>query len=171
MNYFLDIPILDIIIKLLIALVLGLFLGIERVWAGKIAGMRTYALVSMGSALFIIISSEIVSLYPSALGIDPTRIASQIIVGVGFLGTGLIFTKGTKLMGLTTATGLWVAAGIGMAVGFGLYGTAIVATLLTLFTFTVLWFLEQKIRISKKAQMEKELKEEGEEATELDNGL
>jgi putative Mg2+ transporter-C (MgtC) family protein len=171
MDYFLDIPILDIIIKLLVALVFGLLLGVERVWAGKIAGMRTYALVSMGSALFIIISSEIVDLYSSIGGIDPTRIASQIIVGVGFLGTGLIFTKGTKLMGLTTATGLWVAAGIGMAVGFGLYGTAIVATLLTLFTFTVLWFLEQKIKISKKAQIEKEVKEEEKETTDLDNEL
>lgn len=171
MDYFLDIPILDIIIKLLVALVFGLLLGVERVWAGKIAGMRTYALVSMGSALFIIISSEIVDLYSSIGGIDPTRIASQIIVGVGFLGTGLIFTKGTKLMGLTTATGLWVAAGIGMAVGFGLYGTAIVATLLTLFTFTVLWSLEQKIKISKKAQIEKEVKEEEKETTDLDNEL
>jgi putative Mg2+ transporter-C (MgtC) family protein len=166
MNYFLDLPILDIVIKLLVALVLGLSLGIERVWAGKIAGMRTYALVSMGSALFIVISIEIANIYSSVGSLDPTRIASQIIVGVGFLGTGLIFTKGSKLMGLTTATGLWVAAGIGVAVGFGLYGTAIVATLLTLFTFTVLWFLEQKIKISKKAKMEKEL-EGGEDINEL----
>ncbi|HPK13943.1 MAG TPA: MgtC/SapB family protein [Candidatus Paceibacterota bacterium] len=160
MNYFLDLPILDIIIKFLIALVLGLFLGAERVWAGKTAGMRTYALVSMGSALFVAISTEIVNIYSAVGGIDPTRIASQVIVGVGFIGTGLIFTKGTKLMGLTTATGLWVAAGIGIAVGFGLYAMALIATVLTLFTFTVLWFLEQRVKLSKKAQAEKEMAEE-----------
>ena len=160
MNYFIDLPILDIIIKFLVALVLGLSLGVERVWAGKTAGMRTYALVSMGSALFIAISTEIVNIYSAVGGIDPTRIASQVIVGVGFLGTGLIFTKGTKLMGLTTATGLWVAAGIGIAVGFGLYAMALIATVLTLFTFTVLWFLEQKVKLSKKAQAEKEMSAE-----------
>ena len=77
---------------------------------------------------------------------DPLRIASNIIVGVGFLGAGMIIFKDHQLTGLTTASGLWVAAGIGTAVGFGLYNLAIVATVLTLFVFTVLWYLESKIK-------------------------
>jgi putative Mg2+ transporter-C (MgtC) family protein len=80
---------------------------------------------------------------------NPLHIVAQIIVGVGFIGTGLIFTKDNKLMGLTTATGLWVSAGIGMACGFGLYKLAIVATILTLFIFIVLWFLEEQLKKTK----------------------
>jgi putative Mg2+ transporter-C (MgtC) family protein len=136
----------DIFIKLLIALVLGMIIGLERVWAHKTAGMRTYALVSMGSALFIVVSEALAANYLNFGGLDPARIASQIIVGVGFIGTGLIFTKDSKLMGLTTATGLWVAAGIGMAAGFGFTNIAVSATILTLFIFVVLWFIENEIK-------------------------
>ncbi len=137
------------ILPLFIALVLGLVIGTERVWAHKTAGMRTYALVAMGSCLFVLVSIEAVKLYNTFTGISPLYIAAQIIVGVGFIGTGLIFTKESKLMGLTTATGLWVCAGIGMACGFGIYTLAIIATLLTLFIFTVLWFLEQQLKKTK----------------------
>ena len=70
------------------------------------------------------------------------RVASQVVVGVGFLGAGLIIFQGNKLRGLTTAAGLWVAAGLGMAVGFGLYGVALLVTALTLATFTLLWQVE-----------------------------
>ena len=140
---------LDIIIKLSFALVLGGIIGAERVWAHKTAGIRTYALVSMGSALFVLVSGELVKFYSGFGGMNPLMIVAQIVVGVGFIGTGLIFTKDSKLMGLTTATGLWVSAGIGMASGFGLFSLAVVATTLTLFIFVVLWFLEHLIRKSK----------------------
>jgi len=124
-------------------------IGIERVWAHKTVGMRTYALVSMGAALFVIISESIAIKYFAVGNFDLTRIASQIIVGVGFLGTGVIFSKESKLMGLTTATGLWVSAGIGMAAGFKLFDIAIIATVLTLFIFIVLWFVEDRLKKSK----------------------
>ncbi len=140
---------LDILTHLGVALILGMIIGMERVWAHKTAGMRTYALVAMGSALFVLISEEVVKMYIGLPGLNPTMIVAQIIVGIGFIGTGLIFTKENKLMGLTTATGLWVSAGIGMACGFGLYSLALVATVLTLFIFIVLWFLEEKLRKSK----------------------
>ncbi|MEK7558578.1 MAG: MgtC/SapB family protein [Patescibacteria group bacterium] len=143
----------DFLVKLFVAVVLGMALGLERVVAHKTAGMRTYALVSMGSALFVIISEMVSMNYINASGInlDPLRLASNIIVGVGFLGAGLIIFKDSQLVGLTTATGLWVAAGIGTAVGFGLYSLAVVATALTLFVFTVLWYVESRIkRISDK---------------------
>lgn len=152
MENILDVTTLDIITKLLIALLLGGVIGAERVWAHKTAGIRTYALVSMGSALFVLVSGEMVSAYANFNGMNPLMIISQIVVGVGFIGTGLIFQKDSKLMGLTTATGLWVSAGIGMASGFGLFKIAIIATILTLFIFTILWFLENLLRKSKYIQ-------------------
>jgi putative Mg2+ transporter-C (MgtC) family protein len=138
-----------IISRLLAALFLGVLIGTERVWAHKTAGMRTYALVAMGSALFIIISEAMVLKYVGIGGFDPMRMASQIVVGIGFIGTGLIFSKDSKVMGLTTATGLWVSAGIGMACGFGLFKIAIIATILTVFVFMFLWLIEEKIKQSK----------------------
>jgi len=139
----------EISLRLLIALLLGMIIGTERVWAHKTAGMRTYALVSMGSALFVIISNEMINAYAGFPGMNPLMIVAQIVLGVGFLGTGLIFTKDSKLMGMTTATALWVSAGIGMATGFGLFNIAIVATILTLFIFIVLWFVEERLRKTK----------------------
>lgn len=149
MENFLSITTVDIIVRLSIALLLGMIIGTERVWAHKTAGIRTYALVSMGSALFVIISNEMVKYYTGFSGLNPLMISSQIVVGIGFLGAGLIFTKDSKLMGLTTATGLWVSAGIGMAAGFKLFNIAITATLLTLFIFIVLWFVEEYLKKSK----------------------
>jgi putative Mg2+ transporter-C (MgtC) family protein len=135
--------------RLFVALILGMLIGVERMWAHKTAGMRTYALVSMGSALFVITSSEIVAAYANFSGLNPIMIIAQIVVGVGFLGTGVIFSRDSKLMGMTTASSLWVSAGIGMAAGFGLFSTALIATLLTLFIFTVLWFIEDRLKKSK----------------------
>jgi putative Mg2+ transporter-C (MgtC) family protein len=148
-NIFNNSAALDIITPLLIALFLGMVIGTERVWAHKTAGMRTYALVSMGSALFVIVSNEMVKYYTGYSGLNPLIIVAQIVVGVGFLGTGLIFSKESKLVGLTTATGLWVSAGIGMASGFKLYDIAIIATGLTLFIFIVLWFVEEQLKKTK----------------------
>lgn len=142
----LDQDTLGYILPLFIALFLGMIMGMERVWAHKTAGMRTYALVSMGSALFVLVSVEMVKAYTGFDGMNPLHIVAQIIVGVGFIGTGLIFTKDNKLMGLTTATGLWVSAGIGMACGFELYKLAAVSTIFTLFIFIVLWFIEQQLK-------------------------
>ena len=149
MENFLSITTIDIIVRLSIALLLGMIIGTERVWAHKTAGMRTYALVSMGSALFVIISNEMVKYYTGFSGLNPIMMVSQIVVGIGFLGAGLIFTKDSKLMGLTTATSIWVCAGIGMAAGFRLFNIAITATLLTLFIFIVLWFIEERLKKSK----------------------
>lgn len=130
-----------IVLKLILAIVLGALLGLERSLAKKTAGMRTYTLVSLGAALFMIVS-EIIGTEGYA-AFDPSRVASQIVVGIGFLGAGLIIFQGNKVRGLTTAAGLWVAAGLGMAAGLGLYWLAIVATILTLLVFTVFWYIEQ----------------------------
>ncbi|MFA6392533.1 MAG: MgtC/SapB family protein [Candidatus Paceibacterota bacterium] len=147
--HILDGATLSIVSRLFVALLLGMIIGTERVWAHKTAGMRTYALVSMGSALFVVISNEMVKYYAGFSGMNPLMVVSQIVVGVGFLGAGIIFNKDSKLVGLTTATSLWVAAGIGMACGLGLYSIAVIAMTFTLFIFIVLWFIEERIKKSK----------------------
>lgn len=134
----------DFFIKLLLAMILGMSIGIERYIHHKTAGMRTYALVSMGSALFIIISQLVGTM--NFANFNPTMMAANIITGIGFLGAGLIIMQDSKLSGLTTASGLWVAAGIGTAVGFGLYSIAMMTTVLTIFVFAVLYVVEERIR-------------------------
>jgi putative Mg2+ transporter-C (MgtC) family protein len=139
---------IDIFIKLMIATGLGLLLGIERIMARKSAGLRTYAMVSMTSALFICISQVVSLSYLGTVGFDfdPLRVAAQIVVGIGFLGAGLIIFQDNKVQNLTTASGLWTSAAIGMAVGFGLYAEAVFATFLTLFVMGVISKIEHKLR-------------------------
>ena len=136
----------DVILRLVVAVSLGLLIGAERIFVHKDAGMKTHALVSLGSAVFIVISEMIAVKYGGVEGLDPTRIASQVIVGIGFLGAGSIILQGPRLVGLTTAGGLWVTAGIGMASGFGLYGLATITTLLVLFVLITVNLVEKPIR-------------------------
>ncbi len=136
----------ELIYRLSVALILGMLIGVERLFVHKEAGMKTHALVSLGSALFVVISELIVIKYTNLGGFDPTRIASQVIVGIGFLGAGSIMLQGSRLKGLTTAGGLWVTAGVGMASGFGFYSLAFISTILVLFVFVIVNILEKPIR-------------------------
>lgn len=135
----------EIILKLLLAVGLGGLIGLERFIVHKEAGMKTHAIVALGSALFVVISEELMFLYGDIGSFDPTRIASQIIVGIGFLGAGSIILDGSRIKGLTTASGLWLTAGIGMASGFGFSNIAIIATVLVLLVFTLMTILEKPI--------------------------
>jgi len=121
-------------------------IGVERILAHKTAGMRTYALVSMGSALFVMLSELLLNANINSTGFNPAHIPAAIITGIGFLGAGVIIFKDNQVTGVTTASSIWVVAGIGMAVGFRFYSLAIIVTVLTLFVFIVLWFIEQKIK-------------------------
>ena len=114
------------VVKLLIAGVLGAAIGLEREMHGRDAGLRTNMLVSVGAALFTVVSLGIVS-SESAWG-DPGRIAAQIVTGIGFLGAVAIIKGGFTIRGLTTAASLWIVAGIGMAVGAGYFDAALLAT-------------------------------------------
>jgi putative Mg2+ transporter-C (MgtC) family protein len=136
----------EVIFRLVAAAGLGMIIGVERVLVHKEAGMKTHALVSLGAAVFIIISEMVVIKYADIGGFDPTRMASQVIVGIGFLGAGTIMFHDSRLLGLTTAGGLWVTAGIGMAAGFGFYNIAIIATILVLFVLVVVNKFEMPIR-------------------------
>lgn len=141
MSFISDIE-LEFSIRIIAALSLGLLIGIERVRSHKIAGPRTYALVAMGAALFVV-TGEIVHEMLNE-NVDSLRIAAQIVVGIGFLGGGMIMFKNGEKTGLTTAAGLWVTAAIGVACGFGFFTLATIATIATVLTFTLLWTVEDK---------------------------
>ncbi len=130
-------------LQITLATLLGMVLGLERSIAGKTAGMRTYALVAMGACLFITGATAYMQEFPTLASLDPLRITSGVITGVGFIGAGLIIFRDATLRGLTTAAGLWVAAGIGITVAYQLYALAVFTTVLTLFVFTVLWAVEE----------------------------
>ena len=126
--------------RVLIAAVLGVMLGLERQFSNKDAGLRTYALVASGSALFTVLSIE------GFDAADTSRVAAQIVTGIGFLGAGLIFRRGVNVQGLTTAAGLWSVAAIGMAAGTGLWGLAIVVTVIVLFVLKVSDHFSKQLR-------------------------
>ncbi len=134
----------EIILRLTVAVVLGLVVGAERSRVGKRAGMRTYALVCLGAALFIIIAGMVSVQYADTFVFDPLRVASQVVVGIGFLGAGVIYVQRQVLTGLTTAAGLWVVAGVGAACGYGFYPIATYVTFLTLVVFEGLWYVEER---------------------------
>ena len=137
-----------VLIRLLIALALGAVIGLERFYAKKPANMRTYALVSVASAMFVIVGELVLVRYQNVPGIslNPMMIASAIVTGIGFLGAGLIIFKQSHLQNLTTAAGLWAASAIGVAEGFGLPHLAIMGTILTLIILFVLGHVEHRMK-------------------------
>jgi putative Mg2+ transporter-C (MgtC) family protein len=128
---------LNIVLRLAVAVALGGAIGIERELRDREAGVRTHMLVALGSALFTLVSAyafhSFLASGATVVRADPTRIAAQIVTGIGFLGAGAIIREGLSVRGLTTAATLWVVAAIGMACGAGWYWAAVVTTLLTLF--------------------------------------
>jgi putative Mg2+ transporter-C (MgtC) family protein len=136
----------EIIFKLALAGILGGLIGLERESLSRPAGLRTYTLVCVGSALAMIVSIDIYLQYYQTVNADPGRIAAQVISGIGFLGAGTIMREGASVQGLTTAAGLWVVACIGLAVGAGLYVPAIATTILIL--FVLIYFIKFEARFT-----------------------
>lgn len=136
-----------ILIRLAVATFLGGLVGLERHRADKSAGMRTHMLVSLGSALIMIVSAHAFDDVISATRIvlDPSRVAAQVVSGVGFLGAGMILRRNSEVHGLTTAAGIWAAAGIGLAAGGGLYAAASAGTALMLVILTLIKPLEDRL--------------------------
>jgi putative Mg2+ transporter-C (MgtC) family protein len=121
--------------RLALAAILGGAIGLERESRNKSAGLRTHMLVTMGSAMFMVASMLLlyqVTAFGGDARVDPTRIGSTIVTGVGFLGGGIIFRTEDRVRGLTTAAGLWVASAIGLTIGAGFYVTGVGATVLTI---------------------------------------
>lgn len=126
--------VIDITLRLLIAMLLGGVIGIEREYRSKDAGFRTHFLVALGSALFCIVSQ-----YGFGFDLkDSSRVAAQVVSGIGFLGAGTIIFQRNVVRGLTTAAGLWVTAAIGLACGSGMFAAAAIATVLIIVGLEVL---------------------------------
>lgn len=138
------------IFKLVVSLILGGLVGLERKQKGQTAGIRTFALISMGATLAMLISIYVPQAYLGLKNGDPGRIAAQVITGIGFLGAGAIIQMKGSVRGLTTAAGIWMVATIGMTVGLGLYTLAIVATLLILVILH--WFERLEHRVAMGAE-------------------
>ena len=132
---------MEILIQLIVATLLGGLIGLEREYRRREAGLRTFALVSLGAALFTIIGYQMTNI---GLEVDPTRVIQAVAIGIGFIGAGIIIYRQFRIEGLTTAAGLWVTAAVGVAVGAKLYLPAIFVALLTLGILTGLRLLEKK---------------------------
>lgn len=136
-----DSHLLDMSLRLIVAMVLGGIIGLERDYRAKDAGFRTHFLVAVGSALFTLLS-----MYGFAEGVrDTSRVAAQVVSGIGFLGAGLIVFQKNVVHGLTTAAGLWVTAAVGMACGTGQYYLASFVTMLMLVGLELLGHLVPKL--------------------------
>jgi len=137
----------EFILRLFIAALLGGAIGLEREYRAKEAGFRTHFLVALGSALFMIISQYGFGTVLSELGkasFDPSRIASQVVTGIGFIGAGTIIFQKHVVRGLTTAAGLWVTSAIGLTCGAGMYMLATTATILVLICLEAMNFMLHK---------------------------
>ena len=126
----------DVLLRIVLAGVLGGAIGVERELREREAGLRTHMLVAIGSALFTLVSaygfSEFHFSNASGITYDPTRIAAQVVTGIGFLGAGAIIRQGLSVRGLTTAASMWVVAAIGIATGAGYYSAAVITTVVVL---------------------------------------
>ncbi|MFA7636714.1 MAG: MgtC/SapB family protein [Monoglobales bacterium] len=140
---------LECVIRLLLGGICGFMIGFERKNRAKEAGIRTHFIVASASALMMIVS-KYAALDMGIVG-DPTRIAAQIVTGVGFLGAGMIFVHNHAITGLTTAAGIWATSGIGMAIGAGMYVEGVAATLIILAIQTLFrsygWMKAHKIKL------------------------
>lgn len=130
----------ELVIRLILAAIIGGFIGIEREFSNRPAGLRTHILVTVGSALITLVSKDAFA----GIG-DPARIAAQIVTGIGFLGAGTIIKTGNSIKGLTTAASLWISAGIGIAIGAGYYLGALVTAGIVLLTLVNVMGFEKKL--------------------------
>ena len=126
---------LEFLLRIFVAMILGLLIGNERKNRNKSAGLRTHAMVALGSALMMVVSKYGFS---DTIQGDGARLAAQVVSGVGFLGAGMIFVRNNMVNGLTTAAGIWTTAGVGLTVGAGMYTVGILSTAMMLIIQNVL---------------------------------
>ena len=159
---------LSIFVRLFLAMVLGGIVGLERGIKGRAAGMRTYMLVCLGSALVMITSEYLMMRHGFT---DPARMGAQVISGIGFLGAGtIIITRDRQVRGLTTAAGLWASACMGLAIGAGFYAGALIGMAFIVFVTTLMHRLDAKfLSKSRTVEVYVELKESGHIQVLLDN--
>lgn len=137
----------ELIIRIFVAAVLGGLIGLEREYRAKEAGFRTHFLVALGSVLFMVVSQfgfHHILHTETNISLDPSRIASQVVTGIGFIGAGTIIFQKHVIRGLTTAAGLWVTSAIGLACGSGMYTISIASTVLVLLCLETLNYTTQR---------------------------
>ena len=135
------------VFRLVLSMALGMVVGAERKRKGQIAGVRTFALISMGACLAMLLSIYVPQVYMGLKNGDPGRIAAQVITGVGFLGGGAMIHMKGSVRGLTTAAGIWMTAIIGMAVGVGMYWSSVIATALILVILVAFEYYEHRANL------------------------
>lgn len=137
---------MEFIFRVFVAALLGGMIGFEREYRAKEAGLRTHFLVAMGSALFMIVSQYgFNAVLSTSITLDPSRVAAQVVSGIGFIGAGTIIFQKHVIKGLTTAAGLWVTSAIGLACGSGLYLLSVASTLLVLLCLETIFFILMRI--------------------------
>src|SRR6266568_3401605 len=141
---------LPVVGRLVLASLLGALIGLEREIHGRPAGFRTHLLVSLGSCLFVVTSIQFYKDFGNfsgqgPIGVDPGRVAAQVVTGIGFLGAGAIMRDKASIRGLTTAACLWIAAAIGLACGVGMYAVSFVVTLLAFASLLLLKKVEIRL--------------------------
>lgn len=139
--------------RLLLSMLLGMVVGAERKRKGQIAGIRTFALISMGACLAMLLSIYVPQVYYGLKNGDPGRIAAQVITGIGFLGGGAMIHMKGAVRGLTTAAGIWMTAIIGMAVGIGMYICSLMATGLVLVTLISFEQIEKRRKLGQESKV------------------
>ena len=144
-----ELTIWSILLRILVSIVLGGFIGVERGMKNRPAGLRTYMLVCLGSCVVMLINQYTAQVFGTG---DPVRLGAQVISGIGFLGAGtIVVTSHNQIKGLTTAAGLWASACIGLAIGIGLYEVALIAGLCVFLVLTVLhemdYFMRSRTRM------------------------
>lgn len=133
---------LAVVVRIIVAVIVGGLLGLERGMKNRPAGMRTYMLVCVGSCIIMLTNQYVVQI----LGGEPTRLAAQVVSGIGFLGAGtIIVTRRNQIKGLTTAAGLWSSAGVGIALGIGFYEAALVGGLAIFCVMTLLQKMDNRV--------------------------
>jgi len=149
MDFSLDHELLEHFTKLSVAALCGLFIGLERGYRGKAAGVRTNLLICLGAALFMVVSEKVAytAKADGFLGPDPARIAAQVVTGIGFLGAGAILRNGGTIVGLTTAASIWCVSAIGLAAGIGLYKLSLICTFGIIFTLEFFAIFEKRLRV------------------------
>lgn len=128
----------EAVLRLVLAMIVGGIIGLEREQSNRPAGFRTHTLVCVGSALVFLTSEYVFEAYHEIVNMDPTRLAAQVISGIGFIGAGTIIHYGPNIKGLTSAATLWVVACLGLAVGAGFYWGAITTTIIVYITLKLL---------------------------------
>lgn len=137
----------ELVLRLLLSTLVGGIIGIERENNNRPAGLRTHILVSVGAALIMLISTQ--GFHGLEGGSDPSRLAAQVVSGIGFLGAGTIIRTGNSITGLTTAASIWVCGGLGLAIGSGYYLGGIATAIIAFLSLGVLNKLEKKLEINK----------------------